>query len=763
MPNNSTDSSTAVNENFALTAAINRALTQIESYWFTQRQVHQRSSITLVGSRSWQTALLNAATNNLAGWPSDIYWLNQHTNRQSLRHQLGQTLSAEQAGLVVDLNSGIDIESVAIATGLLAGGGVCCWLMPAEPSAITQATQATPTSTHPLANLLSFPWQAQDLFPTFDNWGRDLVSHPQHSLVIYEDTTQLAYPLPTSQPAQNATLSKSSLPHSGSALTEEQTLLLTQMFEKLQHNTQINLSAPLVLSGERGRGKSTLLGHLINQLLAQQNHKDYAIALCSARPDQHQQAWLALTSPHQARVKRWAPDALINEQPRLDLLIIDEAAYLPWPQLQTLIGRYPACIISSTESGYEGSGQAWQQHLRPWLNHHYPNWQGYQLTQPLRWQANDPLEHLVGLLSGHTLEINQSARPNPDWAKLDLNRLSWQCASPQALSHAQRAQVFVLLTDSHYQTRPRDWQLLCSAPNLQLGLIWLGEELIGALWAILEGPLPDWGPHRRLQGHLVTQKLRQHHQTPELYSGRYGRCTRIAIAKPYRHQGLGKQLVAYWQSHPANSAIDSFTVSFGATPTLWRFWSECGFHTLHLGVQPDAASGRCNLMMMTPPKATNLAQAYQQIQDWFKAQWPALQHEYHPLSHDLVSDAEQQAWQSIWQTHPDWQIHPWQQISNSQRQLALQDYAQGLRPYEAISGLLIDWFKQQPTAKWQWPEAALWQWKGQGWDWSRTRQAWSQQPSQAHPQPLGRKGLEGLLKTRLLTSNSNKLTDRLTD
>ncbi|AHF00406.1 hypothetical protein THIAE_00395 [Thiomicrospira aerophila AL3] len=746
MPNYSTDSNTAINENFALT--------QIQSYWFAQHQAYQRSSITLVGSRGWQTALLKATANNLVGWPSDICWLNHQTNRQSLRHQLGQTLTANQAGLVIDLKSGIDIESVAIATGLLPGGGVCCWLMPAEPSDLAQATH---TSTHPLANLLSFPWQTEHLAPAFETWVRDLVSDPQHSLVIYEDktlhpspnTTQLTYPVLVPQPAQNSSLS-----HSHPDLTEEQAQLLKHMLDQLQHNTQVNQPAPLVLTGERGRGKSTLLGHLINRLFVHQPYKDsadkdYAIALCSARPDQHQQAWLTLTSPHQARVTRWAPDTLINEQPRLDLLIIDEAAYLPWPQLQTLIGRYPACIISSTESGYEGSGQAWQQHLRPWLNHHYPNWQGYQLAQPLRWQANDPLEHLVGLLSGHTRKINQSARPNPDCAKLDLNRLSWQCVTPQALSHTQRAQVFALLTDSHYQTRPRDWQLLCSAPNLQLALIWQGTQLTGALWAILEGPLPDWGPHRRLQGHLVTQKLRQHHQTPELYSGRYARCTRIAIANPYRHQGLGKQLVAYWQSHPTNSSIDSFTVSFGATPALWRFWSDCGFHTLHLGVQPDAASGRCNLMMMTPPKATNLAKAYQQIQDWFKAQWPALQHEYHPLSHDLVSNAEQQAWQFIWHTQPDWQSHPWQKISNSQRQHALKDYAQGLRPYEAISGLLIDWFKQQPEAKWQWPEAALWQWKAQGWDWSRTRQAWTLQPGQ---QPLGRKGLEGLLKTRLLRS-----------
>ena len=753
MPDYSTDSNAAINENFALT--------QIQSYWFAQRQAHQRSSITLVGSRTWQTALLNAVANNLIGWPSDICWLNQQTNRQSLRHQLGQTLTADQAGLVIDLSGGIDIESVAIATGLLPGGGVCCWLMPTEPSDLAQATQA---STHPLANLLSFPWQAEHLAPEFETWVRDLVSDPQHSLVIYEDktlhpspnTTQLTYPVPVPQPAQNSSLS-----HSHPDLTEEQAQLLKHMLDQLQHNTQVNQPAPLVLTGERGRGKSTLLGQLINQLLAHQPNqdsadKDYAIALCSARPDQHQQAWLTLTLPHQARVTRWAPDALINAPPRLDWLIIDEAAYLPWPQLQTLIRCYPACIISSTESGYEGSGQAWQQHLRPWLNQYYPNWQGYQLTQPMRWQANDPLEHLVALLSGHTPPLNQPPTPNPDGTKLDLNRLSWQCVSPQALSHAQRAQVFALLTDSHYQTRPRDWQLLCSAPNLQLALIWQGTELIGALWAILEGPLPDWGPHRRLQGHLVSQKLRQHHHTPELYSGRYARCTRIAIAEAYRHQGLGKQLVAYWQTHPANSKIDSFTVSFGARPALWRFWSDCGFHTLHLGVQPDAASGRCNLMMMTPPKATNLAKTYQQIQDWFKAQWPALQHEYHSLTHDLVSEPEQQAWQSIWQSQPDWQIHPWQQISNSQRQQALQDYAQGLRPYEAVSGLLIAWFKQQSEAKWQWPEAALWHWKVQGWNWSRTRQAWSQLPGQ---QTLGRKGLEGLLKTRLLTSLSDSLTD----
>lgn len=726
MANNSTDSLPTVDENFALNPQLADQLAQILAYWRQQRQRHQRASLVLMGSKAWQTTLLEAAKAQFADWPSELLWLDSQTNQQSLRHQLGQTRSAEQAGLVVDLAFGLDIESLALAAGLLPGGGICCWLLPESKSVLPAPSE------HPLAKLLSFPWQASDLSTDFAQWAQQQITNPHNSLVIHQHHPN---PVMTRDPAQQ-------LPRPDAVtLTPAQGQIITSLLNHWQISRH-----PALLVGARGRGKSTLIGHLINRLLADVD-TPCRIALCSARPEQHQQAWLCLDPKHQDTVTRWAPDALLAQQPTLDWLIIDEAAHLPWPQLQKLIWRYPHCLLSSTSAGYEGSGQAWQLHLRPWLDQQFSDWREFTLTQALRWHAEDPLEALIRQLSGQVdHQLNEQDSDTADLTHLSNQHLSWQCVAPQDLSASQRAQVFALLTDSHYQTRPRDWQLLCSAPNYQLALIWHKYQLIGALWAIIEGPLPDWGPERRLQGHLVTQKLRQHHQTPALYSGRYARCTRIAIAKPYRHQGFGKQLVSYWQNHPKNTAIDSFTVSFGASPALWRFWADCGFHTLHLGVQADAASGRCNLIMMTPPQAQSLRQAYAQIQSGFQAQWPALSTEFKPLSHQLISPTEQQAWQVIWQQHPDWQVRPWQQIPPHQRQQALQDYALGSRPYEAVSGALIDWFEQQSEEKWHWPEAELWRWKQQGQNWAQCRQAWSAASGQAH---IGRKGLEALLKARL--------------
>jgi len=748
MANNSTDSLPTVDENFALNQQLADQLAQILAYWHQQRQRHQRASLVLIGSKAWQTTLLEVPKAQFADWPSELLWLDSKANRQHLRHQLGQTRSAQQAGLVVNMAEGLDIEAITLAEGLLPGGGICCWLLPEETAGLPAPSE------HPLAKLLSFPWHAQDMTPHYALWARERILNADQQLVLLE-TDSIDHPDADSHINQNITHTRppstqppSAQPPSAelTALSAEQSQLLQLLYQHFRDQVTQQPASPTLLVAARGRGKSTLIGHLINRLLADVD-TPYQIALCSARPEQHQQAWLCLKPKHQDTVTRWAPDALLAQQPTLDWLIIDEAAHLPWPQLQKLIRHYPHCLLSSTSAGYEGSGQAWQQHLRPWLDQHFSDWREFTLTQALRWHAEDPLEALVRELSGQVdHQLNEQDSDTAGLTPLPLQHLSWQCVTPQDLLASQRAQVFALLTQSHYQTRPRDWQLLCSAPNYQLALIWHNSQLVGALWGIMEGPLPDWGPERRLQGHLVTQKLRQHHQTPALYSGRYARCTRIAIAKPYRQQGLGKQLVSYWQSHPHNSDIDSFTVSFGASPALWRFWSACGFHTLHLGVQADAASGRSNLIMMTPPQAQSLRQAYAQIQSWFQAQWLALSDEFQPLSHDLISVTEQQAWQVIWQQHPDWQVRPWQQIPPHQRQQALQDYALGSRPYEAVSGALIDWFEQQSEKKWHWPEAELWRWKQQGQSWAQCRQAWSAASGQAH---IGRKGLEALLKARL--------------
>ena len=52
-----------------------------------------------------------------------------------------------------------------------------------------------------------------------------------------------------------------------------------------------------------------------------------------------------------------APDRLIAEQQAADILIIDEAAMLPYPMLQQLCRQYRKIIMATTTGGYEGTGQ----------------------------------------------------------------------------------------------------------------------------------------------------------------------------------------------------------------------------------------------------------------------------------------------------------------------------------------------------------------------------------------------------------------------
>lgn len=722
----STDSVPRLDENFSFAPLLAR----IEHYWQQQIGANHRSSIVLIGQTSWQHALLVAAAQDIKDWPIEPQWLHLNLNRQMLRHKLGQVLDAKQACLVIDLSQGIDAESLALVDGLLPAGALCFWLIPDTLDDVSLAKHAL---NHPLARQLSFPWQPAQLTPEYDLWAIKQLSDSSVSLVLRQQ----------SQVAKLPNLTQSNTSQLGDPkprrlqLTPEQNDILVQLKDQLNHD------APALVIGQRGRGKSTLLGQLFNQLVrSEDRERPLKLVISSARPEHHQQAWLTMEPSCRHQVQRWAPDALLTHQVACDLLIIDEAAHLPIAQLKALIKRFPNLIATSTETSYEGSGQGWQHQLRPWLNQQFAQWQEYYLTQPQRWALNDPLESLIAKLTGQNLHFTCEYNHPQRVSRHDLR---WECLTPQALSQTQREHVFALLKDSHYQTRPRDWQLLSCAPNFQLALIWRGEHLIGALWAILEGPLPDWGPDRRLQGHLVTQKLRQIYQLPALYSGHYARCSRIAIARAYRGQGLGKELVHYWRTHPSNQSIDSYSVSFGAKPDLWRFWSACDFHTLHLGVQADAASGRCNLIMMTQPKAKSLQQPFHQMQQEFKSNWQPLVREFTMLNEEVT---ESDAWQVIWQTHADWQAIEIAMIEPQRVARALIDYAHGYRPYESVIAALHYWFTQQPNTLTQdWPELRLWQWKQEGKSWAYCRQAWSALSGQNH---IGRKGLEALLQARIL-------------
>ncbi|MCG7904947.1 MAG: tRNA(Met) cytidine acetyltransferase, partial [Candidatus Thiodiazotropha taylori] len=90
-----------------------------------------------------------------------------------------------------------------------------------------------------------------------------------------------------------------------------------------------------------------------------------------------------------------APDRLIRENPRGDLLLVDEAAAIPTPVLIKLLEHYPRIAFATTVHGYEGTGLGFNHRFKKHLDQQRPQWREIQLKTPIRWAMDDPLEQLV--------------------------------------------------------------------------------------------------------------------------------------------------------------------------------------------------------------------------------------------------------------------------------------------------------------------------------------------------------------------------------
>lgn len=180
---------------------------------------------------------------------------------------------------------------------------------------------------------------------------------------------------------------------------------------------------PLILTADRGRGKSSTLGIAAAQLLAERHGFNIIVTAPSVKAVEpvfsHASQGLescevinATHIRHQGGSLRFvAADELLKSKPDCDLLFVDEAAAIPIPMLKSMVDIYHRMIFSTTVHGYEGSGRGFGIKFESWLSEHRPGWKGFKLEQPIRWNNNDPLEAWLFdcFLLGNDASVSESA------------------------------------------------------------------------------------------------------------------------------------------------------------------------------------------------------------------------------------------------------------------------------------------------------------------------------------------------------------------
>ncbi|BFU61191.1 MULTISPECIES: tRNA(Met) cytidine acetyltransferase TmcA [Rodentibacter] len=464
-------------------------------------------------------------------------------------------LGREFEHIVFDGRNGIHLEALAIAAGTMKMGGMLCLLL-SDWENLAQCPDQD-----------SLRWNGTEAMICTPNF----IHHFKQCLKDY------SFPILTAQSAvdfpqvfHQAETKKQAAPKTQATKAQQ------QIIERiLQQQSDLYF-----LTAKRGRGKSALLGLLINQI-------ETPIYLTAP----NKSAVNILCDFAERRFTFLAPDELnarLQQDSRFSenaWLLVDEAAMIPLPLLQRFAQHFKYIVFSTTIHSYEGTGRGFLLKFKQKIDRTF---QHVELQQPLRWQANDALEGFIEDLL--LLNVEDKFKPinyNAQMA-IQINEI----AQPQLIRSIET--FYGLMTLAHYRTSPIDLRRLLDGEKQRFYFAESTHHLLGAVWALEEGGMRNeklieqiQQGKRRPKGNLVPQALCFHANLPQACRLSSLRISRIAVQPNWQQRGIGQNLIEFC----LKANVDFLSVSFGYTRELACFWQKCGFVLVHLGEHQEASSG----------------------------------------------------------------------------------------------------------------------------------------------------------------------------
>ena len=537
----------------------------------------------LAGSADWAARRLAA----VSGLPPEQYlWIAESAApgiSYTVTKQFRQCLGSECSLLVFDAHAGFVVDAFAAVLGTLRHGGELVLLVP--------KWLGWEASDPARASFAPYPLTEQDVGQRF--LRRFIQQFDAAGCVSVE--TEATHQEPLSFPALP-------LPESVFSLTTGQ----QKVVDAVKRVALGHAGRPLVVTADRGRGKSTALGVALAALLREQ-HKQVLLLAPSASAVAALFAALQRDLPQgklreqgfswaSSRVQFRLPDEQLLLPQSCDLLVIDEASAIAVPVLEALLQAHNRVVFSSTVHGYEGSGRGFALRFSRVLDRLCPKWKSLTLEEPVRWAVGDPLESLLNRSLLLDVEVDPPAVEDA---------VDYRWLSQQALVDDERQlrNLFALLVSAHYQTRPSDLRQLLDAPELRVLVARSAGAIVGVALLVEEGGFDTQLAHavcagqRRPHGHMLVQSLAAHAGLCDAPRRRLLRVMRIAVLDGWRGQGIGSALLREAISHARQQAFDLFGTAFGVDAPLLRFWQRMGLKSLRLGHRRDPASGTHSVQM----------------------------------------------------------------------------------------------------------------------------------------------------------------------
>jgi len=655
-----------------MSESVLKAKSWTELYELAEASGH-RVGVVLSGNRDWCIAQAEAAYHHLNCAPS--LWVSGEPPdgvASVTVKQAGRWLGQETGLLVFDGFSGFNPDAFGALCGTIRGGGLLILLVPpldSWPEYIDPASEA----------IAVFPYNPEQLPRRFIARLVAVIrgSH-QLYLVEQEATSTGVYAISGDG---DAPFPRAGGKGSAIIATGDQALAVEAVIKVAKGHRR----RPAVLISDRGRGKSSALGLAAGRLLkaglnriivtAPRIDSVAAVFEHAAGSLENRQQGKLQVQYNNAVLEFIPPDELIRSNTHCDLVLVDEAAAIPAPLLETLLIRYSRIVFASTVHGYEGTGRGFDIRFKKVLDQRTPQWKRVRLEEPVRWATGDPLEAFVfdALMLGATPVTDDLAQ------QVIVDQCAVEKVDRDQLldDKVTLSELFGLLVLAHYRTTPADLRYLLDGPNLDVWIMRFRNHVVGACLVAYEGGFDEtlaesiWRAERRPRGHMIPQSLAVHSGFKTAPTLSCARIVRIAVHPRAQGLGAGTCMLNKVIACCKGQGLDYVGSSFGATEEVLGFWRKSGLLPVRLGVTREASSGTHSAMVMRPLSAAGERLAGE-ARARFVEQFPNLLLDvFKYLEPELVRvllaecDGEK-----VW-------------LLNPQDRLDLQAFARGYRIYEA--------------------------------------------------------------------------------
>ena len=588
-------------------------LEQLHHMHSVLRTQRHRATGVLAGEYGWGRVQIADYVRRYS--PGTVLWISDNAPRGSERLPVSRArsvLGRETDVIVFDGFAGFDIDALGAVGGSIRGGGLLLLLMPA------------------LDNWQHFDDPAKERMTVHGYTAADVggrwFEHLKRCLL--EASGVIILSQHDGVHGGGLTVAPSLVSakvHDADCVTADQADAVAAVTRTVRGHRR----RPAVLVSDRGRGKSAALGIAAARVLRDPGQRILVTAprrSAAASVFLHAARLLPDSVLHQGQLcvassvlEFVAPERLRSKALTASLVMIDEAAALPTPLLHDILRRYSRLAFATTVHGYEGSGRAFELRFSQHLDQHSVGWRRVQLNTPIRWAAGDPLEEWLFRALALNARIAESA--SVGGVRVEDVKAKYLSQGELATQPDVLEQVFGLMVQAHYRTRPYDLRYLMDAPNVSVVAMFADDTVVAVALVAIEGGFDEdtasaiVDGRRRPRGHLLPESLGVHFGLEAGPTARHARIVRIAVHPTVRCRGLGSSLVSFILESSLGQGLDSVGTTFGATPALTRFWGHAGLQPLRLGVRRGTASGGHALLMLKGLSASgiDLAQSASEV------------------------------------------------------------------------------------------------------------------------------------------------------